>query len=169
LEHSAQRSESLNSIIENRQPRYNQVVRLSFASRLRDPQRGAAAVEFSLVLPALLLLTLGTVDAGRMMISRTMLAYAVTVGARAAVANVNTTTAPVQAAVVAAAPMLGLANGSVIVGATTSSGVTITPFSARTRGSIVSVNCSYVFRPVTPLFSKLVTKTFTYTSKMTIP
>ncbi|HVV17616.1 MAG TPA: TadE/TadG family type IV pilus assembly protein [Polyangia bacterium] len=144
-------------------------MRLSFSSRLRDPQRGAAAVEFSLVLPALLMVTLGTVDAGRMMVSRIMLAYAVTVGARAAAANANTTTTPVQTAVVAAAPMLSLSAGSVTVGATTAGGAAITPFSARTRGNVVSVSCSYTFKPVTPLLTKLATKTFTYTSKMTIP
>lgn len=144
------------------------MVRWLICTRNRNPERGAAAVEFSLVLPALLLLTLGTIDAGRMVISKTMLAYAVTVGARAAVANVNTTTTPVQNAVVAAAPMLGLSAGSVTVGATTAAGVAIA-FNAKTRGSIVSVNCSYAFRPVTPLLTKLVNKTFTYTSKMTIP
>lgn len=126
------------------------------------------AVEFSFMFMLLMLVTSGTIDAGRMVISKTMLAHAVTVGARAASLGFNTTTTAVQTAVVNAAPMLNLSSGSVNVSATDSLGVAKT-FANKTRGDIVSVNCSYTFTPVTPVLTRLVTKTYNYTSKMTIP
>jgi Flp pilus assembly protein TadG len=121
------------------------------------------AVEFSLVVPWLILTTLGTIDASRMVVSRSMLSYAVTVGSRKAVANSTTLTSQVQSAVVAAAPMLKLTTGAVTVTTSAAS------WAARTSGDTVTVTTSYTFVPVIGTWSKLITKTFSSTITVTLP
>ena len=75
--------------------------------RGRNRQRGSTAAEFSLVFPVFFVLIACALEGGRFVISRMMLAYAVTVGARAATLSRASTTS-VQTAVVNAAPMLHL-------------------------------------------------------------
>ena len=75
--------------------------------RGRNRQRGSTAVEFSLVFPLFFAVIACALEGGRFVVSRMMLAYAVTVGARAATLK-NATTSSVTAAVVNAAPMLHL-------------------------------------------------------------
>jgi Flp pilus assembly protein TadG len=76
----------------------------------RSRQRGGTAVEFALVFPLFFALVAGAIEGGRFVVSRMMLSYAVSVGARAAtLANATGgNTGTVAAAVVAAAPMLHL-------------------------------------------------------------
>jgi Flp pilus assembly protein TadG len=129
--------------------------------RPRNGQRGTAAVEFSLVVPLLLLMTIGSLDAGRMVVGRAMLSYAVICGTRKGVVAATTTTTAVQAAVTAAAPMLPLTTNVVTTSAAT--------WAARTSGDTVTVTATYTFKPSLPVLTKLVTKNFTATSTVTIP
>lgn len=80
--------------------------------RGRNRQRGSTAVEFALVFPVFFTLIACALEGGRFVVSRMMLAYAVSVGARAATLK-NATTTTVQTAVVNAAPMLHLATTQV--------------------------------------------------------
>lgn len=138
--------------------------RLHVARLGRGNQRGSFTVELALVLPIFLLIAIGMIDAGRMIFSKTMLTYAVTVGARTGIGLSATTTAAVQTAVINAAPMLKLTTSNVTAVTTNAAS-----WSARTRGNTVTVTATYTFTPVAPGFTKLANKTFTYTCKMTIP
>jgi Flp pilus assembly protein TadG len=80
--------------------------------RGRNRQRGSTAVEFSLVFPVFFTLIACALEGGRFVVARMMLAYAVTVGARAATLK-NATTATVRTAVINAAPMLHLTSTQV--------------------------------------------------------
>jgi Flp pilus assembly protein TadG len=133
-------------------------------ARGRDPERGSTAVEFAMVVPLLFLMTIGVYDAGRMVVTKTMLAYAVTIGARAGVASNTTSTSAVQSAVVAAAPFLNLSTSNVTT-VSSSNGT----WATRSRGDSVTVTGQYTFTPTLPLFTKLASKTHTYTSTMKIP
>jgi len=73
----------------------------------RNRQRGSTAVEFALVFPVFFTLIACALEGGRFVVSRMMLAYAVTVGARAATLSTASTTS-VRNAVINAAPMLHL-------------------------------------------------------------
>ena len=75
------------------------------ALRRRSENRGAAAVEFAIVLPVLLLLVCGIVDFGRMLNTQISLSGAAREGARWAALRLDTTTGTtVSARVTAAAP-----------------------------------------------------------------
>jgi len=132
--------------------------------RSRNPERGAAAVEFALVVPLLILTTIGAYDACRMVTSRTMLAYATIVGARTGVVLQTATTSVVQTAVINAAPFLHLTTSNVPT-VSSSNGT----WANRNRGDVVTVTAKFQFTPTLPLFTRLVQKNYTYTSKMTIP
>ena len=142
----------------------------------RSRERGVAAVvETSLVLPIILLVIVGTIDASRMVMSNMMLSYAVTAGARAATAG-NSTQANVQTVVTGASPMLALTTSNIPTSnitttpaGTTTASSTATAWSARTRGDTVTVTATYTFTPSNPLFTKIGSRTFTQTSAMTIP
>jgi Flp pilus assembly protein TadG len=82
--------------------------------RGRGRQRGSTAVEFALVFPVFFTLIACALEGGRFVVSRMMLAYAVSVGARAATLSTATMTS-VQNAVVKAAPMLHLTASQVEV------------------------------------------------------
>ncbi len=56
-------------------------------ARFRSNQRGAAALELSLALPAFLMLILGTINAGRLMFASSSLNYAVEEAARCSAVN----------------------------------------------------------------------------------
>ncbi len=104
-----------------------------------------------------------------MMIARTMLSYAVIVGARAGVAKFNTTTAMVQSATVAAAPMLGLTAGTVQV-LLNNALPTTTAWAGRGSGDKITVSYSgYTFKPFSGSLARLATKTFNAQSIQTIP
>jgi Flp pilus assembly protein TadG len=140
----------------------------------RSTERGATAVEFAVALPIFLAMTLGMVEASRMIVSKTMLAYAVTAGARAASAKYNHNATPstlstsdVQSVVIAAAPMLNLTASN--FDSITSSAT----WASRTHGDTVTVQAHYTFTPAfvagSPVLVSLTSKTFNYTSTMTIP
>jgi hypothetical protein len=79
-------------------------------------------------------MTIGSLDAGRMVVGRAMLSYAVICGTRKAVVASTTTTTAVQAAVTAAAPMLPLTTNVVTTSAAT--------WAARTSGDTVTVTAT---------------------------
>jgi Flp pilus assembly protein TadG len=101
--------------------------------------RGAAAVEFALVLPVLLLILFGIIDFGRALNAQIELTGAAREGAR--LAALGYPNAAVQARVVAAAPSL--------------SGVTVAVVAACPAGAgpaaDAQVNVSYRFSFITPI------------------
>ena len=101
--------------------------------------RGSVAVEFALVLPALLLILFGIIDFGRALNAQISLTGAAREGAR--LAAVGDPYATVQAGVVAAAPSL--------------SGVTVTVAASCPPGAGLTANAqvdvSYTFSFITPI------------------
>jgi len=133
--------------------------------RRRNRELGSTAVEFSLVLPVFFTLIACALEGGRFVVARMMLAYAVSVGARAATLN-NASTASVQNAVVNAAPMLHL----------TTNQVTITPSSLPLAvGTSVTVDVGvtnsankYQFKSLIPArFSPFSTRNWSAQATMT--
>jgi Flp pilus assembly protein TadG len=116
-------------------------------------QRGATTVEFALVLPVLVAVLFGALDAGRLVVSKIMLNYAVIAGARLAAVSTTTAFSPtVPDAVVAAAPLLNLSQSAVHyqIGA----GATDTGFATLATGSKIRVYASYSYKPlIVPIFS----------------
>ncbi len=100
--------------------------------------RGAAAVEFALVLPLLVLILFGTIEFGRAYNAKTTLTHAAREGVRVLALN----TADPAATARAAAPSLD--PGS--IGVTTAGGVPCTP------GQQVSVTLTYPVQYSIPLF-----------------
>lgn len=137
--------------------------------RRRNRQLGSTAVEFALVFPVFFALIACALEGGRFVVSRMMLAYAVTVGARAATLS-NATTASVQTAVVNAAPMLHLSTGQVEI---TSGGVTATlplAVGSAVTVSVGAINSSnkYQFKSLIPVkFSPFATRTWSAKATMT--
>ncbi len=129
------------------------------------------AVEFAFVVAVpLLLFTVGTFDAVRMVVAKQMCAYAASVGARTAAVMATANAAAAQTAAAAAAPMLKLTTSNVAVAITDSASPPNTvAFASRTRGNTVTVTVSYTFTPVAPGFTKLVTKNFAVKSAVVIP
>jgi Flp pilus assembly protein TadG len=130
--------------------------------RGRNRQRGSTAVEFSLVFPLFFTLICCALEGGRFVVSRLMLAYAVSVGARAATLSGATTTS-VQNAVVNAAPMLHLS--------TTQVGINQTLPLAVGSSVTVSVGVSttaYQFQSIIPSkFSPFSTRSWSAQATMT--
>jgi len=106
---------------------------------VRDRERGAAAVEFALLLPVLLLLVFGIIDFGRALNAQITLTQAAREGAR--LAALGTPVPTVISSTQTAATGLGTA-----VTVT----VTACPAGATQTTSAV-VNASYTFRFVTPI------------------
>jgi Flp pilus assembly protein TadG len=78
---------------------------LPLLRRLAADRRGAAAVEMAMVMPALLLLLLGGMEAGRMAWTKATLTYAVQEAARCGA--VNATLCPTDGAIQAVAAQRG--------------------------------------------------------------
>lgn len=145
-------------------------MRFALRSHNRHPERGSTVVEFSLVVPILVLVTIGTIDAGKMVVAKQMCAYAAIVGARTGVAKATASSGAVQTAAIGAAPLLHLTASNVTVAVTVgSTAVARTPFNARTRGDTVTVTVTYTFTPVIPVLSRLATKSYSVKSAMVVP
>ena len=98
-----------------------------------DSQRGAAAVEFALVLPILLLLVMGIIEFGLIFNSQISLTNAAREGAR--VMAIHNDPAVAKSAAIAAAP-------SVVNPAISSGNITVSP-STCAAGSTVTVTIHY--------------------------
>lgn len=83
-------------------------------------ERGAAAVEFALILPVLLALVLGIIDFGRVFNAQQTLTYAARAGARVMVLQ-NNPTAAITAAQTAASPLGQIASSAFSVSPSTCS------------------------------------------------
>jgi Flp pilus assembly protein TadG len=131
----------------------------------RSRQFGGTAVEFALVFPIFFTLIAGALEGGRFVVSRMMLSYAVSVGARAASLKSASTTS-VQNAVVNAAPMLHLS----------ASQVEISPTLPITVGTAVTVSVGvsnpankYQFKSIIPSkFSPFSTRSWSAQATMTV-
>lgn len=84
---------------------------------VRKSDRGTAAIEFALVLPVLLLFTLGLIDVGRLLWTQTTLDRAVLAAARCAAINATTcgTTAHIQSYAVTQAYGLSITSSAFTV------------------------------------------------------
>jgi Flp pilus assembly protein TadG len=97
-------------------------------------ERGAAAVEFALILPVLLFLIGGVIDFGRLYYTQIQLANSARDGVRLAAMGTTYTSTQIQNRVVTAASPLAVATAGVTVttctGAGTSAVVTVVPQTA---------------------------------------
>lgn len=101
--------------------------------RTKDRERGAAAVEFALVLPVLIALLLGIIDFGGAFSAQQTLTYAARAGARVMVLQ-NSTSAATSAAQNAASPL----------GTLPASAFAVSP-SACSPGTQVTFTVNYTF------------------------
>ncbi len=136
--------------------------RLGRRSRERKGERGAAAVEFALVLPVLLVLVLGAIDWGWYFYVREVVTNSAREGARAG--SVDATGATLTTAQAAATAYLdgvslaasGRTVGATLVDVTLSSGTTV---------HTVRVVVSYPVGPITG-FTSFIPATMTATAQM---
>jgi Flp pilus assembly protein TadG len=112
----------------------------------RSDIRGAAAVEFALILWPLLLLLLGTIDGGRILWTQNTLQYAVEQAARCAVVN-STTTCSTAAQIKSYAA--SMANGMSLSPSVFSS------TSAGCGANTTQVSASYLYSPLFPFPSNV--------------
>ncbi len=130
---------------------------------------GAAAVEFALILPLLMMLVFGIVDFGYAMNRDTMINNAAREGVRSA--SLGATTADVTATVKSALPPEIAATVTVTVTCTKPTGVACTAYSTdAASGGTAIVKVDYVHSWITPVGSVFSGKTITLskTSKMRI-
>jgi len=163
---------------------------VSFALSWRRDRRGASAIEFALALPLLLAFLGGMTDLGLIWRARGRLAEAVDAGGQYAVMTGNSVTAAaVQTAICAAAATISSSCGvtntpapTIVVAATApacgcisiAAGVSTLTASAcgatcvagktaggPTAGSFMKMSATYTYSPMMPLYSELLTTTFT--------
>ena len=119
-----------------------------------------------MITPLLFLVLFGTIEFGRMIVSRQMLAYSTIEGARTASILGTAALSDVYAQVTAAAPLLTLTTIKVKVGA----GGTwddAAAFAARTAGQTMFVESVYTFTPIIDI-GGLGTKTWTETQQAVV-
>ena len=111
---------------------------------VRNRERGAAAVEFALVVPLLLVLVLGITEFGRAYHFQTTLSGAAREGVRAAALdNTGASVAAAQSKAKSAAPSLDLTNGQIVVSPSAAS---------CTSGAQVTVTINYTMPLLTSFF-----------------
>ena len=125
--------------------------------RGQENSRGQSLVEFALVIPLVLLMFMGIVDAGRAIFAYNALSNGAREGMRLAV--VNQSEAAIQDKVRSASS--GISADDVTT--------TFTPCPTPQIGCLASVTVSYPWFPITPIISNLVSPiTFTTTTSMPI-
>ena len=120
-------------------------------------ERGAAAVEFALVLPLLLLLLLGIVEFGRVYNAQMQLTAAARDGARVMTINSNSAAAAAEAraAVIASAPALAPAIAADQIDIAVSPGNT----DVCSPGAVATVTVAYPLNFLSGLFGATITLT----------
>jgi hypothetical protein len=108
-------------------------------SETGQSETGQSMVEFALILPFLILLTLGVVDLGRVIFMNTMLSAAVQEGARVGAVTPDFTR--IQSAV--EAELIGIPVGDVVI-------------SIERTEVYTEVGIEYIFVPVTPMITTIV-------------
>jgi Flp pilus assembly protein TadG len=116
------------------------------ARRFLRAERGAAAVEFAIVVPVLLTLILAIIDFGRLMFITASLTSAVRDGARVAVVQVDPTAGASLAAIRTRVKTAFQANGGA---ALTDGQITISGIDA--EGAITVGVTNYTYSPITPI------------------
>jgi Flp pilus assembly protein TadG len=104
--------------------------------------RAQSLVEFALVIPLFLGLTLLTVEAGRLMLVWSLLSEATREAARTAVLPSTTSTAPVVTSALQLTSWFGVTSSNVTVYA---NGTPVSGAFAKRRGDAVSVSISYTY------------------------
>lgn len=128
-------------------------------ARFRRDDRGAAAVEFALVLPILVVLVFGIVDFGRALFAYNYLTAAVREGGRFAAVQ---TSASAQAAVrTRMAEYLGQLN-SLALPAVPAANITSVPNDAANPRYITVTITDYELQPITPIPALLGISTFRF-------
>jgi Flp pilus assembly protein TadG len=131
--------------------------------RWRD--RGAAAVEFALVVPVLILLIFGSIEFGLAVQARTMIGNAAREGVR--VASLGGTVADVSAHAIGALGPLSGSNPQVAFTCVTSGNSSCNP-NAPGKNSVATVVVTVNYTGITGMFPQLTNTTLTATSVMRI-
>jgi Flp pilus assembly protein TadG len=131
-------------------------------SDLAGNRRGAAAIEFALLLAPFLMVTFGIIELGTYGMERQALLESVHAGARYAVVHGSKSTSPATAA---SLQTLVANSSSVLTPSSVSVTVTFTPNNS--PGSTVKIVATYPWSSVVPLL-KLSSATITATSVSTI-
>ena len=142
-------------------PLANAVRQSTGRARRANGDRGAAIVEFAIVLPLFLALVFGMLDGGRLMMARWIVTYSIDRGGRVASLRGTTTLLAVQTAVSQSASLIGLASNSVAVDVPGRCAPCITDatFNQRAAGDAVRVylNPTYTFKRALPFVFKTAT------------
>jgi Flp pilus assembly protein TadG len=136
--------------------------------RWRD--RGAAAVEFAIVVPALILLIFGSIEFGLAVNARTQVGNAAREGVRVASLTANgdsTSAAQVQTAALNAVSNIS-GTKTVTVTCATPGGAACTIGAANNGGNVATVTVSINYTGVTGMFPALTNATITGSSYMRI-
>jgi Flp pilus assembly protein TadG len=126
------------------------------------------------ILPLVLTVMFGAIEAGRMVVTRAMLSYATIEASRTAAVSGSTTLTQVRDMVKNAAPMLVLNNSNIVVSAGPSvplGGVAYASdaaFAARVTGSQVTVAVTYTFSPAISIPAAITSRTWTDTNTVTV-
>lgn len=146
----------------------------------RRGDRGAAAVEFALVVPVLVLLLFGIISFGFMLAFRQNLSQAAAEGARAAAVQLDATkrTSSATAAVTGSLDNAGIActGGNLLKGSTDVGDCTVsaaTPCSVGSTEMCVTVTLTYLYRanptiPSVPFISSTLPEKLTYASTVRV-
>ena len=128
----------------------------------RAAERGAAAVEFALVLPLLMVIVFGIVNYGDMLSVRQSVSQAAAEGARAAAVRTGTDAQKVTAAEEAVADALDVHGEECLAGA---DGCRVTIGACETGGDqCVTVRVVIAYDPLIPGFGLVLPETLRYTA-----
>jgi Flp pilus assembly protein TadG len=128
----------------------------------RDRSRGQSLVEFTIILPVIVLVVLGLFDLGRGVFAYNTLSQAARQASRMAIVDQDTDR--VKAAAIAAAPSLGLTSGNVSVCFKTDDSTQTScsspttdncPEATRTMGCLAIITTTLNYQPITPVISTL--------------
>lgn len=115
----------------------------------RSSERGAAAVEFALILPVLIMMIFGMVDMGMAINAQAVVGNAAREGARAASFSAANTAAAATVATSASSSLIGTPP-TITITCQTVGTATVIACSAASPGDSVVVKVSYTYKWITP-------------------